>query len=151
MAPSKLRDCALKNYKWLKLTLKILFYLHCFFYGRHFLSNTIPASDSSCKYCVTLLQMKIIKVVVNWLSSRTVCQQFIYTFSQLKSHAVWCSYLKSAQYIYMSSCSPYRRRNTSLVPATWRRDRRETTFGGQMWHRSAWPTATRRCATSSVS
>lgn len=44
----------------------------------------------------------------------------------------------------------HRRRNTSLVPTTYRMDRRATTFNAQMWLKSAWPTAMRPCAMSSV-
>lgn len=43
-----------------------------------------------------------------------------------------------------------RRRNTSLVPTTYRMDRREMTFGGQTWLISGCPTAMRHCAMSSV-
>lgn len=45
----------------------------------------------------------------------------------------------------------HRRRNTSLVPTTYRMDQRATTFNGLMWHKSACPIATRLCAMNSVS
>lgn len=57
----------------------------------------------------------------------------------------------SVQYIFSFHLFTHRRRNTSLVPTTYSMDRRATTFGEQMWPKSAWPTAMRHCAMSSVS
>ena len=45
----------------------------------------------------------------------------------------------------------HRRRSTSWEKTTWRMGLTATTSGAPTWHRSAWPTDTRRCATSSGS
>lgn len=59
-------------------------------------------------------------------------------------------YYKSQKHETVSNkiAFPHRKRNTSSAPTTLRTDQRATTYGGQMWHKYAWPIATKLCATS---